>query len=100
MIFDIIMLVYGLYVLYTGKVQISSERIIAGGRARLIGVLCLLPLPVAWIVGNNLAVQGMQPSNGDRMGIDLLIPTFFLLAVVVIALTAPRSEKSKTKNEL
>ena len=48
---EIGLLIYGIYSLATGKYSLSKGKVLTGGKARLLGVLCMLPLPLAFITG-------------------------------------------------
>ena len=48
---EIGLLIYGIYSLATGKYSLSKGKVLTGGKARLLGVLCMLPLPLAFIAG-------------------------------------------------
>ena len=48
---EIGLLIYGIYSLATGKYSLNKGKVLTGGKARLLGILCMLPLPLAFIAG-------------------------------------------------
>jgi hypothetical protein len=91
---EIGMLVYGLYVLYSGKFQLSKQRIVEGGRARLAGLICVLPLPLAFAAGFILGSTGQLTDRGSAAILEIIIVVSCLIAALVVAYTDPR--KSNT----
>jgi hypothetical protein len=48
---ELVLLVLGIVVLATGKINLTRSRVVRGNNARILGVLMLLPLPVAFCIG-------------------------------------------------
>ena len=48
---EVALLVLGLYALFTGKLLLRSKPPVTGWRARIIGIIYLLPIPLAFIAG-------------------------------------------------
>lgn len=97
LILEIGMLVMGILALVRGKIGLTPNRYVYGLPARIIGVILMLPLPLAFggglILGIILAAQGkpVDPKNLEStaaiMAISILVAVG--LAVVIIgALTA------------
>lgn len=85
---EIGMLVYGLYVLYSGKFQLSKQRIVEGGRARLAGLFCVLPLPLAFAAA--FLLGGQLGDAGSAIALEIGIIVVCLVAALVTAYTAPQ----------
>lgn len=95
---EIGMLSYGLYALFTGKFQISKQRIVVGNSARLSGLFLVLPLPVVFILflGMGSQIQGM---NIAPIAIEVGIIVICLIIALVIAYNAPYTvPEEKEKN--
>jgi hypothetical protein len=92
---EIGMLVAGLYSLFTGKFQLSKERIVRGGRARLAGLILLIPLPLALALGAMAANRSSFANQLFNMVpnpiiIEIGIIIIALVVALAIAYTAPR----------
>lgn len=48
---EIAMLILGFVALRTGKLTLTSTRVVRGAAARALGVLCLMPIPLSYAVG-------------------------------------------------
>jgi hypothetical protein len=96
---EIGMLVWGIITLVKGKFKLSSRKVAVGGPAYFIGVLLILPLPVAFVIG--FAIGAAQAAGGGDVnlqdpgqvlmyaGIELAVVLgLFLLALLVYAATA------------
>jgi hypothetical protein len=62
---EIGMLVVGLIALCTGKLTLSKKRVVTGGWARGIGVVLLMPLPLAFLAG--VAIGFLRATGGLTM---------------------------------
>ena len=64
LILEILLLVYGIITIITGKFKLNKDKVIKGPRARFLGFLCLLPMPfslfVSFIYSICLAIQGLE----------------------------------------
>jgi hypothetical protein len=69
--------IWGIYVLYTGKLKVTSNKQVTGTPARLLGGFMLAPLPVGFMLG--IAVGIWAGANGKDVS-DIQMP---LLAVDV-----------------
>jgi|GEM_PF-6801737 hypothetical protein len=81
---ELAMAVWGVIVLFTGRLKVSSTKVVEGTAARLLGLLMLAPLPIAFMVG--IAVGIWAGANGRAMD-DIRMP---LLAseVGIVIITA------------
>lgn len=105
--------IVGLYALISGKIRIYGKKVIKGKRAQLLGVLLILPGPLAfglgWIVGITF---GSSPETITSLTIFEGIMLFgVLVAAIVIGVTSPdeideagisstESERSETRHKL
>src|SRR5262245_47678776 len=66
---EIALLVMGLYALFAGKLTLTKQKVVRGTPARLLGILCLLPIPLSLLVGIvlgvGLAVQGQTVTENS-----------------------------------
>jgi hypothetical protein len=51
LIAEIMMLLGGLYALISGKLSLTKNNRLSGWRARVAGVILILPLPLAFLIG-------------------------------------------------
>lgn len=75
---EIAMLILGLYALIAGKLKLSKMMDLQGTRARIAGVIMMLPLPLAFGIGLVMGVMigmGVLPSSlqGWSWCIELVI---------------------------
>lgn len=93
---EIGMLVFGIITLVKGTFQFSRARVVRGGPAYAIGVILVLPLPLAFgigaVIGAMIAARtGRAPTAQDLPAfgmIDVVLVLTALLASVIIALTS------------
>jgi len=57
LIAEIVCLVMGIMALARGKIALSARRVVTGARARWIGAVLILPLPLAFVVGVVMALS-------------------------------------------
>lgn len=82
---EIILGVYGLYVLFTGKLKLSAEKVVEGTPARLLALIMLAPFPIAFAAG--MAIGVWSAANGQEVG-DLGFPLMAVEVVIVIVCAA------------
>lgn len=75
---EIILAIYGLYILVAGKMKLSATKVVEGAPARLISLIMIAPLPLSFAVG--LAIGIMAAANGQ----DVNQMRFMLLAIEVL----------------
>ena len=51
LIVEIILLVYGIIALSTGEFKLNNKKIVKGLPARILGALCLIPIPFSMLLG-------------------------------------------------
>src|SRR5437773_1370836 len=88
---EIGLLVLGIYGLTTGKLTLSKTRVVEGPAARWLAVVCMLPLPlsfvVGFVIGFTTAARG-QPWNPDSWRWTLiLIEGGIVVACVAVVYT-------------
>ena len=66
LIAEIASLVFGIITVATGKFTLSRNKVCYGAPARVVGVLLMLPLPVALLV--SIAVVAMFVARGGVVG--------------------------------
>ena len=81
---EIGLLVYGIYTLITGKYSLGKGRFLEGGKARLLGGLCILPLPFAFGVGIILGVIFAIAGASIPMWMSTLLEIGILVVVIVL----------------
>jgi uncharacterized membrane protein len=99
---EIAMLILGIVILVKGGVKWMGDRVVTGPMARVIGVLLMLPVPIAFgvdlVLESGKLVQMAQEGNQfDLQALDLamlqwvegaITAGFFLLALVLTLLSA------------
>ena len=93
LIAEIIMLLGGLYALIAGKIRLTRNLRLEGGRARIAGLFLIAPLPLAFLAGVVLAV--LFGADGATQGIAVAVELLLILgglfgAVLFAALTKPK----------
>ena len=53
---EIGMFIYGLVALFRGKFSAGADKTVTGGRARVLGVICMIPIPLALMAGVVFAI--------------------------------------------
>jgi len=84
-VLEILLGIYGLYVLFTGKMKLSASKVVEGTPARLISLIMLAPFPVAFTVGLGIGVWAA--ANGQNAA-DLRMPLLLVEVVIVVACAA------------
>lgn len=83
---EIALIIYGILAMFRGKFSIGKGRDVTGNKARLLGFICLIPLPLSFLFGLfigllSVILYGNSPTNiWLYTGIELII----LLAVAVV----------------
>ncbi len=94
---QIALAVWGVIVLVTGKLKISQNKIVTGTAARLLAILMLAPLPVAFMIGIGVGVwagangKGIEDIQMPLMLVDvgLVIGTALLVVCIAHAIGKP-----------
>ena len=78
---EIVLGIYGLYVLITGKLKLSASKVVEGTPARLISLIMLAPFPVSFMIG--LAIGIWAAANGHNIA-DLRMQLLVVELVIVV----------------
>src|SRR2546421_585985 len=98
LVVQIFMLLTGLHALVTGRFKLREDRVIYGVPARLIGLFCMLPIPLAFcggfVMGVSMAVQGQDPLDPSvRVTVKAIdavsLVSSMLLAAFTMSIAAP-----------
>jgi len=86
-----IFFILGLYALISGNIRVYGKKVIKGKRAQLLGVLLLLPGPLAFGLGLIIgSVYGASPDVITALtGFEALMLIGVLIAAIVIGVTTP-----------
>ena len=79
---EIILGVYGLYVLVTGKMKLSATKVVEGTPARLISLIMLAPFPLAFTIGIGI---GVWAATNGKNAEDLTMPLLLVEVAIVVA---------------
>ncbi len=91
LIVEIILLIYGIIAIITGKFKLDKKKVVVGAYARLLGILCLMPIPFSLLVGFIYAIclaftgieadqiQAKYISNSFYLGVFSFIFIFLLI---------------------
>lgn len=74
----------GVVIFFTQKVKITSQRLVIGTRARIVGILLMLPIPLSLLI--RPLVDDDYPYLWE---IDILIFFVCLLVAVIVGLSDP-----------
>jgi hypothetical protein len=90
--------IFGLIALIGGKFRLFGKRTALGTRARIVGLILILPGPVALFLGFMLGLSG--GATEDAVGILTVFEALMLVAAfvaaIVITLTSPEAEAQLT----
>ena len=89
---EIGLLVYGIIVLIRGRYNLGKGKAVTGSRARLLGAVCLAPIPLAMTAGFvvgflNPEAQMAGQLNGLIAGIEVAILIGTVIALMLTAKT-------------
>lgn len=82
---EIALLVFGIYVLFADKFPLGNGRAIVGGKARILGIICLLQLPITFGLG---ILLGFLYALGIKESVFININTIVEVLVFVTTLIA------------
>lgn len=96
---EIGLLVYGIIVLILGRYSMGKGRIINGSRARLLGVVCLAPIPLSMTAGFvigflNPEAQMAGQLKGLITGIEVAIIIGTVAVLVFMSKTFFKQQKA------
>jgi hypothetical protein len=89
---EIGLLVYGIIVLIRGKYNLGTGKIITGSRARMLGAVCLVPIPLAMAAGFVLGFLNPEAQMAGQLkglvaGIEVAILIGTVIALMLTAKT-------------
>lgn len=92
----------GLIALIAGKFRLYGKRTVSGTRARIVGLILLLPGPVAFLLGVVLGASG--GASNEAIGVLSVFEVLMLVAAFVVAivltLTAPETDDLHSTSSL
>jgi hypothetical protein len=103
---EVVLFVVGLYALIAGKLPTSKngKRAVRGLPARVIGVICLLPLPLAFLVCAAVAAvliaQGQEVTPQSFMWVGMVIEASIVVLCVVAAVILQRVYQTPVEQSL
>lgn len=91
---QIALAIWGIVVLFTGKLTVSKTKVVQGTAARLLGLLMLMPFPVAFMIGVAVGAWGaasgrdLEDLQMTLMAVDagLVIGTAVLVLAIAHAI--------------
>jgi len=87
-----VMFIAGLIALIAGKIRLYGQKTVEGTRARVIGLILLLPGPLALGIGLMFGLSGATQDTIEALSIcELGMLVIAIIAALVIALTAPQT---------
>jgi hypothetical protein len=81
---EIALIIYGIYALVRGSFSLGKGRSVTGNKARILGLLCLVPLPLSFCAG---AVIGVVSAIGGGAVENFWLYTaaeFIILLMVIV----------------
>ena len=99
---EIGLLLYGIYSLITGKYSVGKGRVLVGGKARILGFLCVLPLPIAFGAGIILGFFFALVLNEPVSPLIATVVEILILVViaVVVSLLGKRFYKEQEERSI
>jgi hypothetical protein len=97
-ILEIVMLVFGIITLVKGAFKLTRKKVVTGGPAYVVGVLLILPLPLALATGFAIGVmhglQGGAPMDPELLrkaaAVEWSIIVIMLISALVVALVSAK----------
>ncbi len=99
LVIEIIMLIGGLYALIAGRIKLSNAISLEGWPARIVGIILIVPLPLALLIGMVIGVListgALPPSVLNYASIiDILLVVGGFTAALIYALIAQPKESN------
>ncbi len=79
---EIGLLIFGIYALVRGRLKVTNNRIVRGVAARLLGIVAMLPVPLALLIG---FVMGMEAAARGRPMDDAFKLSLTLIELGLVA---------------
>ena len=86
-VLEIVLAVFGLIGLFSGRLPLSKTKVVLGVPARLLGALALAPMPMAFVVILGY-VASQAPANPERFAEDNKLTIAIIEAVIVLVTAA------------
>lgn len=89
-----ILFLVGIIIIITGKVKMSGGKVVTGKRARVVGVIFLLPVPLGFLTGiaaglSNPRILQSDTGVSDLVLIELAIIISCTIAGIIVGSSAP-----------
>ena len=99
---QLFLLGYGLYALFKARFEVGNDQFIEGARARILGFICLLPLPLSFAGGVVYAlVSSATVEEISKSKVPLMIESGILVVVIsVVAILRYVFRKSLIPGEI
>lgn len=81
---EIVLLIYGIYALIKANYNLGKDRKVTGNKARILGVISLVPLPLSFFVG---MVAGLFIALSNQPTNPLIFSAIEFLIVIVVLVT-------------
>jgi hypothetical protein len=86
---QIAMAIFGIIVLCTGKLKLSANKVVVGTPARLLGLMLLAPLPVAFGIGICVGIYvASTGGNLDDVQMQMIFVDVGLVVLTALAVFA------------
>jgi hypothetical protein len=100
---EIGLLVFGIITLIRGQYGMGKGEKIVGAKARLLGAICLAPLPLSMIVGLAIGFSNPQAVSAGSFkwliaGIEIAILVSTVIVLVVLSKKFYRQQESSAQN--
>ncbi len=87
--------IFGLYALLAGRIRISGKHSVVGTRARVIGLILIAPVILAFCGGIIVPVSTGSPLRGstyvDMLYLEIAVMSAAVIAAIVLSTTAPET---------
>lgn len=107
LVMEVCMLIFGIIALVRGNFTLTRNKVVTGAPARIIGVILILPLPLALLAGLLIGVyfgmQGRRPQDIQSIAIPVelgIILGCMLLAVVIGLATGHPPQRRRVPDDL
>jgi hypothetical protein len=91
------LLVFGIFALIRGRFGMGKEKKIVGPRARLLGIICLAPIPLSMIAGLVMGFSNPEAVAGGQLKdvIAWIEIAILIVTVVILALLSKNFHKQQ-----
>jgi hypothetical protein len=101
LVLQIVMFVFGIVTLIRGQIKVAPSMVVRGPMARLIGLVLLIPLPLAFaiglVIGVGLAAQGkgVKDMPGWIVAVEPSIVVVCFILVLILGFVSREPAKKK-----